>query len=671
VVRSDNNLCPVDSATVSITNTGSLTAPAVSSQSTTLCETDAYPTLTGTALNGAAVPAESGVWSSLDGPGLSVSGTIDATIAASSMAAGNTYQFVYTTSNGLCPDKTDTVTIDINAAPTVSLSPTTANSCGLTPYGLSATASNYASISWASDGGGSFSDSDSTLTDFTPPAQNGTTYNLTITAAGVGTCADATASLALTVNAGPTVNAGIEDTICEATSLDLTTRSTIATASGHTGLSWSATPNVGSFDDNTLVNPVYTPPTTTTSGNITLKLSATGNAPCSLVEDEFILTIRENPTVPNFSHETTAICASTTTGVPVDLVDDGSLVESEYVFSWYNANGDVLIAGPSNGNASANLTGLSNGDQVYLQADYITSVCPSNATSSTASTLTIDAEPDVSVASSSAAIVCVNDAFTLSAADAMTTTIDPAYNPTYSGADASGGALTGGTLDLTGSESSAGSFSYVLTATNGLCSDLLSISMLIKDPEVEAIVSAELIDQGEFADVSAIHNSLEIYTYDWSTNPIGMDGDGSISQSMTVSPEATTYYTVIASLTNVDDPSSANCSASASVELQVIEPIQVPDAFTPNGDGINDSLTIIGIETYAGARIEIFNRWGNAVYSMYGGHNYDAVPWDGKLNGKPLPAGIYYYTIELGLSFEESSTSENKQPMSGSFMLIQ
>lgn len=672
VVRSDNNLCPVDSQVVTITTTGNLTTPAVASQSTTLCETDTYPTLTGTVLNAAAVPTESGVWTSLDGPAISVSGTIDATITASSMTAGNTYHFLYTTSNGLCPVKTDTVKIDINAAPTVSLTPTTANSCGLTPFGLSATASDYASISWTSDGGGSFSPTDSTVTDFTPPAQNGTTYNLTITAAGVGTCSDATASLALTVNAGPTVNAGIEDTICEGTSLDLSTRSTIASATRHTGLSWSATPNVGSFDDNTAINPVYTPPKTTTSGNITLTLSATGNAPCSLVEDDFVLTIRENPTVPNFSHTTTSICASTTTGVPVDLVDDGSLVQSEYSFSWYqvNTSGDVLLVGPQNGNAAANLTGLSNGDQVYLQADYISSVCPSNATNSTASAVSIDAEPDLSIAASSAAIVCINDAFTLSAADGMTTTIDPAYSPSYSWADASGSPLTSGSLDFSGSESSPGSHSYILSANNGLCSDQITMSIIIKEPYVEAIVDPELIDQGEFADVSAIHTSLEPYTHLWSTNPIGMDGDGSVDQTMSVSPEATTTYTVIASLTNVDDPSSANCSASASVELQVIEPIQIPDAFTPNGDGINDSLTIIGIETYAGAKVEIYNRWGNVVYSTYGGHNYKAAPWDGKLNGKELPAGVYYYTIDLGLSFEESSTSENKQPMSGSVMLM-
>ncbi len=69
--------------------------------------------------------------------------------------------------------------------------------------------------------------------------------------------------------------------------------------------------------------------------------------------------------------------------------------------------------------------------------------------------------------------------------------------------------------------------------------------------------------------------------------------------------------------------------------------IYIPNTFTPNGDGINDTWDINNLNTYSKVTVEILNRYGTRVYFS---NNY-AVPWDGRYNGAKVPEGTYYYII--------------------------
>jgi len=71
--------------------------------------------------------------------------------------------------------------------------------------------------------------------------------------------------------------------------------------------------------------------------------------------------------------------------------------------------------------------------------------------------------------------------------------------------------------------------------------------------------------------------------------------------------------------------------------------IAIPNTFTPNGDGINDSWMIKNIEFYANCSVEVYNRYGENVYSSIG----YGIPWNGDYKGARLPAGTYYYIIDL------------------------
>lgn len=78
--------------------------------------------------------------------------------------------------------------------------------------------------------------------------------------------------------------------------------------------------------------------------------------------------------------------------------------------------------------------------------------------------------------------------------------------------------------------------------------------------------------------------------------------------------------------------------------------LELPDAFSPNGDGINDTYNIQGITVFPGNKFSVFNRWGIVVFEATDYTNN----WDGTsavlggLGGENLPVGTYFYVLDLG-----------------------
>ena len=76
----------------------------------------------------------------------------------------------------------------------------------------------------------------------------------------------------------------------------------------------------------------------------------------------------------------------------------------------------------------------------------------------------------------------------------------------------------------------------------------------------------------------------------------------------------------------------------------------IPEGFSPNGDGINDVFVIRGIDNYSENKFTIFNRWGDKVFEANPYQN----TWDGKstkglrIGGDELPTGTYFYILDLG-----------------------
>lgn len=128
------------------------------------------------------------------------------------------------------------------------------------------------------------------------------------------------------------------------------------------------------------------------------------------------------------------------------------------------------------------------------------------------------------------------------------------------------------------------------------------------------------------------------------TNPSGgtvywSPGTGMTDSTVTnpvVSPTVTTTYTVY-------ETNSFGCVAMDTITITVLPTFVIPNGFSPNGDGFNDTWQIDMIYLFPDCEVEVFNRWGEPLFYSKG---YN-TPWNGTYKGKPVPVGTYYYLIRL------------------------
>ncbi|HKJ42292.1 MAG TPA: gliding motility-associated C-terminal domain-containing protein, partial [Sunxiuqinia sp.] len=99
-----------------------------------------------------------------------------------------------------------------------------------------------------------------------------------------------------------------------------------------------------------------------------------------------------------------------------------------------------------------------------------------------------------------------------------------------------------------------------------------------------------------------------------------------------------------------------HCDEATVLVMVNDESFFVPNAFSPNGDGINDYFHIAGLSQYDHVSFKVFSRWGNLVYesSNYGEGDGRTGFWNGRANrgghagGDVVPAGTYFYILNLG-----------------------
>jgi len=69
----------------------------------------------------------------------------------------------------------------------------------------------------------------------------------------------------------------------------------------------------------------------------------------------------------------------------------------------------------------------------------------------------------------------------------------------------------------------------------------------------------------------------------------------------------------------------------------------IPNAFSPNGDGVNDYWEILGLQNYPGNKLQIFNRLGIKLYETTDYQN----DWGGTYKGEKVENGVYFYQLYL------------------------
>lgn len=184
--------------------------------------------------------------------------------------------------------------------------------------------------------------------------------------------------------------------------------------------------------------------------------------------------------------------------------------------------------------------------------------------------------------------------------------------------------LTPGNKTITIKDAACGSFTKTVTVG-------VKPSPLVNAGPDKITVEGDVV----FLDGSGIPNPVSI---DWSPNTTLINGN---TYTPSAKPSVTTNYTL-----SVKDVNG--CTGTDNALITVIPYcLKIMDAFTPNGDGINDKwiVTNNGGTCTSQVYATVFNRYGSIVYKN---DNYNNN-WDGTYNGKPVADGTYYYTITYKL----------------------
>ncbi len=266
--------------------------------------------------------------------GLTSGGTSIATPSSSQLVnVSGTYYFRALA--GTCWSVEGNSAITINPAPTDNAGVPQTLCAGGTITLAGSIGGSASSSTWSAPSG-SFSNASSLVSTYTPTITGGT-VTLTLTTNdpdGAGPCGTAVSTVVITVNATPTANAGVAQSVCAGGTITLAG----SIGGSATGSIWSA-PS-GTFSDVTSLSSTYTPSILT--GPVTLKLTTTGGL-CPSVNNTVIITV--NPLPTQFTVTGGGSYCSGGAGLPVGISNSNAGISYQLVRSFTNTGAPILGTG--------------------------------------------------------------------------------------------------------------------------------------------------------------------------------------------------------------------------------------------------------------------------------------------------------------------------------------
>ncbi|MCB9184695.1 MAG: gliding motility-associated C-terminal domain-containing protein [Flavobacteriales bacterium] len=506
-----------------------------------------------------------------------------------------------------------------------------------------------------------------------------TTYTVTITdengCLGSG-------PLTITVHALPAVDAGTDAAICAGGSADIGGSPTSPTA---TSFTWTPATGLSNVSD---PNPTATPSVTTTYSVSVMDANQCANA------DEVTITVNPLPSID--AGPDLQVCSGS--NVTIDATGSGNFAWSPetdlndptaedpiatpattqtYTVTLTDANGCiatdevvVTVNAPPTADAgtdswlcqgfAADLSGSTSGGTAAWSpsasiADAGALITTASPTATTTFTLTIT-DANNCVASDVVTITVGNDPPIDAGPDATTCGGIPVQlggSPTsVAGSSFSWSPAIG--LDDPSSPNPLATIgvttTYTLTVSNDTCTSSQPVTISIGG-NGQADFSARFEAGCDALRGFFIDESTDAITWHWDF------GNGANSQSR--NPQAFLPYGTNSLVTLIITDASG-CADTTSQLFTMdtyanLVSIDVPNVFTPNGDGQNDVFTL-DTQAFLGpcADMHVYNRWGEAVFVSQGGN----ITWDGRnFSGEPCVAGTYFYAIEVnGLEFKGSLT---------------
>jgi len=567
-----------------VTGAGSCTTSALATVSVAPGVTVSLAPASATICNGASLSiTASGASSYTWNPTTALTPTTGANVTANPTSSTN---YTVTGSNGVCTSSA-VATISVTTVST-SVTASSSNYCiGGAPVSLSASgASTYA---WSPATG--LSATSGAVVTASPAVT--TTYTVT------GTSGACTSTRTITITVPPTSTI----TVVSSGTVICAGSTTTLTASGAATYTWLPTNETTAAIN---ANPSVT--TTYTVGG----LNASG---CFAVPA--IITVSVSPAItPAISAASASICLTETVALSVTPTG-GTLT-----YTW-NPVGD--IQGPNNTSAvvakpaAAGITTytvlVSNG------------VCVGTATVDIEAVLCTPPTASITVDKNS---ICSKGCVTFSA---NTSGSQPM---TYQWVFPGGTPPTSNLANPQVCYGTKGSYSVDLVVTNAYGSATVTAANYIQVADTPAVFNAgrdTTLNIGQTANLYANGTGASYYWYPNVNNSIACPTCSNTVAQPTVT---TKYY--------VEISNSANCKRRDSVLVKVefvCGDFFVPNAFSPNGDGLNDMVNVHGfcIGTY---NLQIFNRWGEKVFET----TSMSDSWDGSFRGKNMDTGVFVYKAE-------------------------
>lgn len=163
------------------------------------------------------------------------------------------------------------------------------------------------------------------------------------------------------------------------------------------------------------------------------------------------------------------------------------------------------------------------------------------------------------------------------------------------------------------------------------CTDTASVNLtVIKKPIVNAGIDQNTIVGKPIQLAGTVSGNFQ--SFSWSPN--SFITDVTVLTPIVTPPGDFRYILTALSACGV---------VSDSMEIKIYKGLFIPNAFSPNRDGKNDTWNVPALEAYPQHLLTIFNRYGQMVFQR----KNSFVPWNGFFKGQLLPAGVYTYLIDL------------------------
>nr|MDQ3100530.1 gliding motility-associated C-terminal domain-containing protein [Bacteroidota bacterium] len=402
---------------------------------------------------------------------------------------------------------------------------------------------------------------------------------------------------------------------------------------------WTLVSGTGVIDDATVNN-------TTVSGlsigNNVFEWSA-GNGPCGASSDQVTITVYDEAQPVANAGTDQQLCS------PVDNVTlQGSPVAFPATGTWVFESGSGTLSDPNS--PTATMTGIALGTTI-LQWVVDNGPCASGITTDQVSITVFDGSQQNAAAGPDQAFCTpIMDEVTMFANAPGTSAIG---TWTIINGPATIGSMNDPFTAVTGL--GLGSNVLLWTVENGACGTSSDeIGIMVYDSEAAAADAGPGLDfcqdmiTTEFQAVPATSTSIGTWSLFSGTGIIESEFDPNTAVSGLQVGENFFTWSVYNGPFAAGDPCGPT-SDTMRVMLKDCLTLTIPDAFSPNGDGVNDFYQILNLESYPENSLQVFNRWGTKIVDRTPYLNdWDGTSQFGTAFGEKLPESTYYYVLDIG-----------------------